>query len=172
MRGWKVMWKWKTKIIKDSSQASCSQGIHSGIPCLGWGPLLLLSEPPFFFFFFFLPILVSATPYEDYSSPFTGCNHLKVESYGLIIFVYPMHSGFAVKVYQMSIITFALSHYKFLLDKKYTFMTLHSHSIYLIKKMNISSMRPYSLKTYSRKFPGSPVVRTLNFHCRGHWVNP
>ena len=79
-----------------------------------------------------------------------------------------MHSGFAVKVYQMSIITFALSHYKFLLDKKYTFMTLHSHSIYLIKKMNISSMRPYSLKTYSRKFPGSPVVRTLNFHCRGH----
>ena len=24
------------------------------------------------------------------------------------------------------------------------------------------------LKTYSRKFPGSPVLRTLSFHCRGH----
>ena len=98
-----------------------------------WNSLPGLRAPPAALrcslFFFFKPILVSAIPSDDCSSPHTGCNHLKVESCGLIIFVYPIHSGFTIKVCQMSIITFALSHYKFLLDKKYTFMTLHRHSI-------------------------------------------
>ena len=30
----------------------------------------------------------------------------------------------------------------------------------------------FSLKRYSGKFPGSPVVRTLYFHCRGHRFDP
>ena len=29
-----------------------------------------------------------------------------------------------------------------------------------------------SLKWRNREFPGSPVVRTLRFHCKGHGFDP
>ena len=58
---------------------------------------------------------------------------------------------------------------------KYLKMSYHSLSIHLLSKHVLSVyyanfIRKTDLKKTYRDFPGSPVVKTQYFQCRGHWI--
>lgn len=114
--------------LKDFSQASRPRRSHPGILCLGEKPFLALMTSFSFTYYGIKHTLWWWAISPSWLQPSCSKYH------GFLIFIYPLDSSIAVKIYQMSIITFVLSNHKFLIDRKCTLMTLHRHNIAVVKK--------------------------------------